>query len=114
MAIENEIDSWHSSPDVTDDDEIIIVDRPEGVRRIKRVKFSTLRSSIAATQTGAFFVSDYGAVADGITDDTAAINAAITAANAAGGGTVFLTPGTYGITLALAGAALCESGFGRT
>ena len=37
----------------------------------------------------------YGAVGDGVADDSAAINAAISAAAAAGGGTVFVPPGTY-------------------
>lgn len=37
----------------------------------------------------------YGAVGDGVTDDTAAINAAISAAGTAGGGIVFFPPGTY-------------------
>src|SRR3990167_4899355 len=39
--------------------------------------------------------SDYGAVGDGVTDDTAAIQAAATAANAAGGGSVFFPAGVY-------------------
>jgi hypothetical protein len=37
----------------------------------------------------------YGAKGDGSTDDTTAINAAITAANAAGGGIVYVPYGTY-------------------
>lgn len=41
----------------------------------------------------------YGAVGDGTTDDTTAIQAAITAASAQGGGTVVLTAGrTFGLT----------------
>lgn len=40
-------------------------------------------------------VLQYGATGDGSTDDTAAIAAAIAAVRAAGGGTVFLPPGTY-------------------
>lgn len=40
-------------------------------------------------------VKDFGAVGNGVTDDTAAINAAITAINALGGGTVFFPEGTY-------------------
>ena len=37
----------------------------------------------------------YGAVGDGVTDDTAAMQAAINAAVAAGGGTIYLPAGTY-------------------
>jgi len=40
-------------------------------------------------------VLDFGATGDGLTDDTAAINAAITAINALGGGTVLFPEGTY-------------------
>ncbi len=47
-----------------------------------------------------FNVMDFGAVADGATDDSAAIQAAIDAAEVAGG-TVFLPDGTYRITAAL-------------
>jgi len=41
--------------------------------------------------------SDYGAVADGVTDDSAAINAAITAAAAGNGGIVQLPPTTMAV-----------------
>ncbi|MFA5003706.1 MAG: glycosyl hydrolase family 28-related protein [Candidatus Saccharimonadales bacterium] len=43
-------------------------------------------------------VIDYGATGNGVTDDTAAIQAAISAVNAAGGGIVFLPKGTYMVT----------------
>lgn len=48
----------------------------------------------------AFNVKDavYGAVGDGVTDDTAAIQAALDAAKAAGGGIVFIPPGQYNVT----------------
>jgi hypothetical protein len=52
----------------------------------------------------------YGAVGDGVTDDTTAISAATTAAN---GGIVFFPPGTYKITtLSLAGANINWLGSG--
>lgn len=46
-------------------------------------------------------VAEFGAVGDGVTDDTTAILAAIAAAKAAGGGTVYLPPGAYKITATL-------------
>lgn len=51
-----------------------------------------------ASFAGMFFnVKDptYGATGDGVTDDAASINAAIAAANSAGGGIVFVPGGTY-------------------
>ena len=50
-------------------------------------------STLAAT--GTYNVRDNGAVGDGRTLDTAAINRTITAAAAAGGGTVYFPAGTY-------------------
>lgn len=45
-----------------------------------------------------FNVMDYGAVGDGVVDDTAAIQSAIAAMVAAGGGIVYLPIGTYLVT----------------
>lgn len=42
-----------------------------------------------------FNVLDYGAKADGRTDDAPAVQAAVNAARDAGGGTVYMPPGTY-------------------
>jgi len=49
-----------------------------------------------ASGTGDFFnVKSFGATGDGTTDDSAAISAAIDAANGVGGGTVYFPYGTY-------------------
>lgn len=45
--------------------------------------------------TEIFNVRDYGATGDGVTNDTAAIQAAVNAAIAAGGGQVYIPAGTY-------------------
>lgn len=50
-----------------------------------------------------FNVLDYGAVGDGLTDDTTSIQAAINAANTAGGGSVCFPSGTYLISSTLNG-----------
>ena len=57
----------------------------------------------------------YGAVGDGTTDDHPAITAALHAAHDAGGGTVFLPPGTYALGAALTGdfAKVCLLGDGE-
>jgi len=49
----------------------------------------------------AFDVKNYGAVGNGIVDDTSAIQSAVTACVAAGGGCVLFPPGTYLISSAL-------------
>lgn len=60
---------------------------PSGTGAVARDVQSKLRDMVS--------VKDFGAVGDGVTDDTAAIQAAITAAKAANGGTVFFPAGTY-------------------
>ncbi len=72
--------------------------------------------TVTASDIGklAFSVVDYGAAGDGTIDDTAALNAAIQAANAAGG-RVFLPAGTYLISggLAAPAAGITISGTGN-
>ena len=48
-----------------------------------------------------FNVADFGAVGNGVSDDTTEIQAALDAANAAGGGVVWVPPGTYKISNSL-------------
>ena len=55
---------------------------------------------LAANAVGAFNVRAYGATGNGTTDDTTAIQAAITAIGS-GGGTLYFPPGTYIISSAL-------------
>lgn len=56
---------------------------------------ATLLTATTAVSAAEFNVRDFGAVGDGKTKDTAAIQRAIDAAEKAGGGTVALPPGTY-------------------
>ena len=56
---------------------------------------STTARSLPSRFAEVFNVKDYGAVGDGSTDDTTAIQAAITAAQTAGGGTIYFPSATY-------------------
>lgn len=51
--------------------------------------------TLAAHFGDVFNVRNFGAVGDGVTDDRGAFQAAFNAANTAGGGVVFMPPGTY-------------------
>jgi polygalacturonase len=57
--------------------------------------YAATKSSAPATTLGIFDIRTYGAVGDGKTIDTPAINKAIEAAAAAGGGTVWFPAGTW-------------------
>lgn len=58
---------------------------------------SETRTALSATyaRSAVFDVRNFGAVGDGVADDTVAIQAAIDTAHALGGGVAFLPPGTY-------------------
>ena len=64
-----------------------------------RGTFTTLGGRLAAIE--GLNVRNYGATGDGTTDDTTAINAAIAALIAAGGGVLYFPAGTYKTTAAL-------------
>ncbi len=56
---------------------------------------SLAESPVTAEVGASFNVRRYGATGDGKTLDSPAINAAINACNAAGGGIVYVSPGNY-------------------
>jgi hypothetical protein len=62
------------------------------------VGVTLLSSRPAAASPNDFDVKTFGATGNGVTDDTIAIRNAITAAETAGGGTVFFPPGHYRVT----------------
>jgi parallel beta-helix repeat protein len=62
---------------------------------------ATLATALAYAAGGVYNVLAYGAAGNGSTDDTAAIQDALDAADSAGGGVVLLPKGTYRITSAL-------------
>lgn len=65
-----------------------------GARFELRVNVASVVDTVRAYGFG-FNVRQYGAVGDGVADDTLAIRAAISAANSAGGGVVYFPAGTY-------------------
>ncbi len=81
-----------------------------------RGSYTTLGGRVGAIEGRVYDAKRYGAKGDGATDDRAAIQAAIDAANAAGGGIVFLPPGNYLIAssaiLVKSNVLLAGSGWG--
>lgn len=78
-----------------DTDVLPIVQGSGGSAVTRRTTLAQLRSGILADR--AYHVRDFGAVGDGTTNDAPAIQAAIDAMNAAGGGTLEFGPRSYRI-----------------
>jgi polygalacturonase len=77
---------------------------PAGTGAVPTTVQAKLRESVS--------VKDFGAVGNGVTDDTAALQAAIDAVHAAGGGTILFPTGTYMITMVNAYAGIIFQGNG--
>lgn len=81
-------------------------------------RIAALEGGYAPAPDGVYNVRAFGAEGDGVTDDTAAIQATLNAAKAAGGGRVYLPTGTYlvdGLSLADADyITIMGDGPGRT
>jgi Pectate lyase superfamily protein len=92
----------------------------DGVPAVKadlRANLLAAKNEIEALQTiAAASVKQFGATGNGVTDDTAAIQAAIDATAAAGGGMVFFPAGVYVISASINFKAnvTCEGEFGGT
>jgi hypothetical protein len=68
--------------------------------------YGLVNDSTTAGVVQNFDVRAYGAVGDGVTNDTTAVQAAITAAIAAGGGVVFFPAGTYVVSTGLSNGTI--------
>ena len=78
--------------------DVLSVDASGNINGLVKATGSTTARSLANRFADVVNVKDFGAVGDGIADDTAAIQAAINAANTVGGKSVFFPAGDYSVT----------------
>lgn len=87
------------------------------IKVVSRSEFDQLSTDVSAhlaekANKRWFDVKDYGAVGDGVTDDTLAIQTAINSVIAVGGGLVYIPPGVYIVTSIHYGSNLTIQGSG--
>jgi hypothetical protein len=73
---------------------------------------NAVSTNVEAKLAQSVSVKDFGALGDGVTDDTAALQDAIDSVHATGGGTIFFPTGTYMITMVNAYAGIIFQGSG--
>ena len=71
------------------------LDRSSPTHRLFRLATLVILAAATPTQAAVFNVTDYGAVGDDSTDNTAAFTACLNTVIAAGGGTMYLPDGVY-------------------